>query len=248
MENSDLINFYDARDLFNGVGNYDEEQDLSEGLKRLRACHHEEAVYVCSLFPDGPPESSEEARRVFKSQGDNPIALCYAGLVHFFDYERLERAANMGHHFAQGCIARRKTDRESFDWSIRAASNHDRAGLCWLGYCFEYGIGVAKDLMKAAAAFKESAELGYGKGMRGYALIAFEKSDPQRYLWLGRAAHRSTFNILFLEETVEQLSAHHKRQGNVPVLLMIGRMLKGYKYINADKKPAYYSYVAPFPL
>ena len=101
----ELIEFYDARDLFVGKGNYHLKQDLTEGWRRLRACAHEEALYVCSLFPEGPPASAQEAKRVFLAQGENVVALCYAGLMNGVDRELLRRAAEKGHLFAQGQMA-----------------------------------------------------------------------------------------------------------------------------------------------
>ena len=48
-EDKELFEFFDARDLLVGSGNCIGAHDFSEGLRRLRACRHEEAIYVCSL-------------------------------------------------------------------------------------------------------------------------------------------------------------------------------------------------------
>ena len=84
----------------------------------------------------------------------------------------LRRAAEKGHPFAQGQLATLTRDKEALEWAQRAARNHDREGLWKLGDCFEHGRGVTQDLTRAAAAYKESAELGYSDGMVSYAKIA----------------------------------------------------------------------------
>ena len=232
MENdkSDLINFYDARDFFIGQGNHGEEQHLSEGMRRLRACRHEEARYVCSLFPDGsPPDSREEVKQVFLAQGEHSIALCYAGLVNEWNEALVRRAAEMGHPYAQGQMSKLSFGEERLEWAQRAARNRDRDGLWRLGWCFQKGIGVTEDRIKAVTAYKESANLGSKMGMRCYAMIAFEKNDSQRYLWLGKSAQPFQFlYVEFIHEIMHHMYMHRVGLGCKLVLLMIGKMLKGH--------------------
>ncbi|KAF0436906.1 calmodulin-dependent protein kinase [Gigaspora margarita] len=47
----------------------------------------------------------------------------------------------------------------------KSADTNDPDGLFWLGYCYEYGIGVEKDENKAFIHYQKSAEMNNPNGM-----------------------------------------------------------------------------------
>ena len=63
----------------------------------------------------------------------------------------------MKHYFGDGVVKDRK---KSFSMLLSAASKGDYRAHFWVGDCYEYGIGVKKDLRKAIAHYKEAGRYG----------------------------------------------------------------------------------------
>ena len=81
--------------------------------------------------------------------------------------EYLARAANLGDPEAQFEIANTFQsigDRKSaVTWLMKAAEQGFTRAQVNLGYCYEMGDGVAKDLDKAAEWYNKAANLGNGE-------------------------------------------------------------------------------------
>jgi hypothetical protein len=67
----------------------------------------------------------------------------------------------------------------------------ERDGFFCLGYCYQYGTGCEKDLERAKENFLVAGEFGHVFAMVFLGGL-FDKDDPQRFFWLGRAAAKGT--------------------------------------------------------
>src|SRR5690242_3169650 len=56
-------------------------------------------------------------------------------------------------------------DQLNIDNCQKLADKNDPDGLFWLGYCYEYGIGMEKDEKKAFVNYQKSAEMNNPNGM-----------------------------------------------------------------------------------
>ncbi len=68
----DLAKWYNARGIFFGLS---WERDMEKGLLLAAASNHPDAIWFCSVFPNGPPPTIEEAAVTLRNQTD-PRALC----------------------------------------------------------------------------------------------------------------------------------------------------------------------------
>jgi TPR repeat protein len=177
-----------ARDTFLGL-NY-RCQDVREGLRLARACQHEDAVWLCSLFDREEPRDADAAKAAFVAQGDDRRALCFLGLLEERGTRGLvRRAAEGGYALAQALVAGGDDRGEAAAWAQRAASQREPLGVLKLAQCCWQGSAACpRDQDKARALFREAAELGAVSGMYNHAKRGLNEADPERYVWLGRAA------------------------------------------------------------
>jgi hypothetical protein len=73
-----------------------------------------------------------------------------------------------------------------------------------------------------------AAELGYVGAMVAFGFV-FDKDDPQRFFWYGRAAVSGN-SYFFLNEMVLQIRNFNNGTGIAKVVFAIGRALKGHIY------------------
>jgi hypothetical protein len=150
--------------------------------------------------------SGREMRDVLVTQGSDRRALFFAAL--FFDERHLLlRSAEEGYAPAQALMpCRTRVDAARVVWSQKSAAQNDRNGLHRFAICFEDGIGCEADQGIALDLYRRAAELGQPDAQFEYALKAYEASDVERYVWLGRAAGKGYHNaiIKLAEAAVEQ--------------------------------------------
>jgi TPR repeat protein len=94
----------------------------------------------------------------------------------------------MGYAPAQGQLSMLCFGKEAFLGAQRAASQGDRTGIFWLGWCHYDGRGCAKNERRAIELYREAAEMGHVGAQSLYGRLSFGKLEWQRYLWWGRAA------------------------------------------------------------
>lgn len=218
----ELIEFYDARDLFFGRGNYRNKQRIQEGFRCLQKSHHPEARYACSLFHHERIQGIGHAEMVLEAsatESDNPISLCYAGLVGAINPTLVRKAAEKGHPYAMAHMY-------TIEWSEKAAKAGDRFALGWLGDHLWYRV---KDYPRALAAFKEAAQLGDVHGMNAYGTHAFAKDQVERYMWLGKAASINGDWHVLLQWTETALKRYKDGTcGKLDTIIMCGRVVNKY--------------------
>jgi hypothetical protein len=223
--------WYEARDSL--LGENFVEQNVDKALQLAARCEHAEAVWLTSCFAVHKVNNKEEAREVFLEQGkEDPKALCFASVMgRPLDWDALRRSSQLGFAFAQTKMALKTRGGEEFGWAVKAAAQGERDGYYRLALCFQYGHGCEKDLAKAKENFLIAAELGHVYSIRDYGLL-FDRSDPRRYTWLGKAATRDN-PAMFLQEMVKHVSKFNCGLGCAKVLFAIGRALKG--SVNMEK-------------
>jgi hypothetical protein len=239
-----LLAWYKIRDTFfgeNGLG-----QDIKKAFELASVCEHPNAVWLANLFGGRDINKKEEARQVFLENGNEPRALCFAGVV-VSDFDEIRRAADLGDAFAQAWMSWRTGREECFQWAGKSAAQGERDGFHYLGYCFRDGVGCQKDAERAKENFLLAAQLCDVYSMLCVGKL-FDNTDPQRFVWLGRAA-ASGDSLSFLEEMSDQIRKIDSGTGNAKVVFAIGRALKG--HMNNEKKTIFgscykfYTYVGP---
>ncbi len=162
----------------------------------------------------------EQARNVFLAHEDDARAVCFAWWMlsddeAVADLSMLRHAADMGYAFALSTLASHEDSRRL---ALAAVSKGERDGFFQLGHllCHEdKNLALGKENLLIAAELGELNAVGeYG--------LSFGEFDPERWLWLGRAALRGYFTN-FLELFPKQIL-----ERSSPVkLFLIGRALKG---------------------
>jgi hypothetical protein len=174
---------------------------------------------LIKLFGGRNVASREGARQVFLRCENDPRALCFAGVLKESEDE-IRRAAELGDAFAS-------VDEEGFQWAKKSAAQGERNGFCELGLCYGVGSECEKDAKRAKENYLVAVELGDVCGLVSLGRL-FDIDDPQRFVWLGRAAAANGDSYSFLKELSVQVFTHAK------VVFAIGRALKG--HINNEKR------------
>ena len=239
----ELFKWLDVRDTL--LGQIKRKQDITAALTLALDCKHPDAVWLTSIFAGKDVSTEENARKVFLSLENDARALCFAWYltdVRRKDFLLLRRACKMGNAFACSTLCWQvwsENDEEAFRLAQVASSQHERDGFYWLGCCFRDGkIGCERDFNLAKENYLIAAELGHGSAAD--ACVRFlDKSDPARWIGLGRAASRG-LPFPFLDSFSKQVDKFFSGSGNASVVFVIGRALKG--NIVMEKKKIFGSY------
>src|SRR6185312_3903200 len=76
---------------------------------------------------------------------------------------------------------------------LKLIDSQTSADIFWLGYCYEYGIGVEKDKNKAFIHYQKSAEMNHPNGMYQvgcyyYLGIGVEKDNHKAFMYYLKSA------------------------------------------------------------
>jgi hypothetical protein len=217
-----LLAWYKIRDTLFGANNV--EQDLKKALELASVCGHRNAVWLTKLFGGRDISCREETRQVFLGCENDLRAVCFAGLLGG-PVEGVSRAADLGDAFAQARMAMETEDEERFLWAEKSAAQGERNGFYWLGRCYRDGSGCEEDVERAKENHLVAAELGDVAAMVCVGRL-FDKDDPQRFVWFGRAAANRRC-ISFLDEMRGQICNFNSGTGIAKVVFVIGRALRG---------------------
>ena len=132
-------------------------QDMIEGLRMARECDHDEARWLCGLFPGGSL-TAEVARTVFLSQGEEPKALYFAGVLSGNDRDKICRAAELGYARAQSHMTVFCIGKDRFKWASLAAAQGDSFGLFMLSQCYLEGSGCVVDKKRANRILRDAGD------------------------------------------------------------------------------------------
>jgi TPR repeat protein len=220
------LEWYKIRDLFFGSDFVD--RDTSLALEMASSCQHPDARWLTEACAGKDLNTIEDAKRIFSALGQNDArALSFAWLFgDLRDSTLLHPAAELGFAFAQALLAGRTEGEEKFKFAKLAASQGERDGFYWLGWCFRDGQGCEKDLDKAKENFLLASEFGDVSAMIELGWLLGE-SDPQRWRWLGQAAALGV-TYCFLPNFEKQVDLFNSGTGSAAVMFAIGRAVQGH--------------------
>jgi TPR repeat protein len=127
-------------------------------------------------------------------------------------FEQFKHAAENGSPFAM-CVCSRmccsgkgtiKSQKCAYEWANRAAQTSYAPGLFELGQCYENGIGVVRDIKRAAQLYETSSNAGFGYAAYCLGLMfdddgLGEKNYEYALHWFGNAdalgEHTATYEI-----------------------------------------------------
>ena len=118
---------------------------LDQAFRLAGESDHEEARWLCSLFPNGVTDV-EDALKVFIAQEEEEKALFFAGRLWRFcgvgcvdngdNGNFIRRSAELGYAPAQAYLAIGCEGGEKFAWALKAAAQNDSTGLYELAHCY----------------------------------------------------------------------------------------------------------------
>jgi hypothetical protein len=223
-----LLQWYKVCDLVLGLNFV--IQNISAGLELASSCSHPDASWLCELFEGNRSPSSEEARRVFLLNENDPRSLCFAALVinsRQPDRGMLKRAAEAGNALALAWMAKLTDGSECLKFSEQSTAHGERLGICLLGSCYEYGYGCEKDLPRAKENYLRAADLGDVWAMSRVAFLS-QLNTSECWVWHGRAARLGWAFPFFthFEGQVLNLSCGNLKASGA--VFAIGEALKGH--------------------
>jgi hypothetical protein len=227
-----LLAWYKIRDTMFGQNYVKQSKKKPLGLSAV--CEHPEAVWLTKLFAGRNINNYEDVVEVFRSCESDLRALYFAGLISG-SFDDIRRAADLGDAYAQAMMAtaEQMEGQECFRWAEKSVAQGERDGFYWLGFCHEDGHGCEKNVERAKENFLIAAELGHVHAMLCFGKL-LDKSDPQRFVWLGKARVDGMMPSLFLDEMAEQIRNFSSGMGLANVVFAIGRALKG--HIDNEKR------------
>ncbi len=177
------------------------------------------------------------------SLGDDRRALYLAGICDGFEVHLVRESADLGYAPAQAYLAQeycRGDLAQMLRWSQLSASQGYREGCFFLAICYHEGCHCEEDFGKAAAQYKEAAELGSVQGQFAYGVFAFGEHDIERFRWLRRSmqgghGHARRAFLEGLQSHVTEYQEHARLVFEMGELFEIekGNMIDGVMY-NSD--------------
>jgi hypothetical protein len=117
------------------------------------------------------------------------------------EFDEMHRAAALGDAVAQAWVAGRTVSGEdSFRWAVKSAAQGEREGFWRLGHCYRYERGCEEDVERAKGNFLLTLDK-----CKSHLCWLFDKDDPQRFVWFGRAAASNGDVHSFLDEMSNQI-------------------------------------------
>ncbi len=219
-----LLAWYKIRDTL--FGENEVKQDVKKALELAANCEYPDAVWLTKLFAGRDTCTWNDARQVFRSIEGDPKAHGFAALL-VWDFSEILRVAELGDAYAQARLAgQTRVGKERFRWSENSAALGERDGFSWLGYCYENGYGCEKDVARMKELRLIACELGSVYCMTQLGCL-LDKSDPQRFFWLGKASACGRYSSFF-DDMAEEVGHFNSGTGHANVVFAIGRTLKGH--------------------
>ncbi len=232
-EKRERIKWYYARSVFFG----DTTGAFAEGLELAKQCQHEDARYLVSLFPKGPPHSKAKAKKVFLGRGEEPHCLCWAGFFcsqnDFARWQLLKRSAEAGYSWGQMLLSFARFGSPKIELLQMAASQGEPEAMWRLAKEPVGRMGLAEFSLpdEACAEGSQQRRLWHEAALLGDAWAQFMFSvnfcgnhSLERLEWLRRSACQvKGHGLRNLSETAGRLLKQRNEQGNGRMLFEIGR-------------------------
>ncbi len=184
-EKRERIKWFYARRVF-----FDPHQrkSLAAGLTLAKQSQHQDARFLVSLFPDGPPLTREDAFAVFLAHPDDPLCLCWAGKCHENEQVTLLlRSAELGNAWAQASLDGLEVSAGK-GWLEKAAAQGDPDGMTSLALSLANGWAGEPHLRRIRNLLRGAAELGHPLAQLKYAERFCADDSAERYAWMRRSA------------------------------------------------------------
>jgi hypothetical protein len=190
-----------------------------KALQTARGCRHPDAQWLASLFPASADVDVTQARmaQVLLEHQEDPRALYLAASLCPGDEMALtERAAAMGFAPAPTGLSLagaelRGDHAQMFYWAKKACKHRgDRRAMCQLGFCYERGLGCAKDKVRAIELYREAAELDFSAAQYSLGEVAYGEHEWERYYWWGRAVSHGHHGYRYRTSVFYLLSSFEK--------------------------------------
>jgi hypothetical protein len=219
------------------VGENYVKRDVKRALELAAASEHPQCQWLTDLFVRKTVSTVKEAQDVFLADEKNspvPASLCFAALLSSpVDVVLLCKSADMGHPLAQAKMAGRTNGEEKFQFAKSAASQREREGFFWLGFCHQFGKGCEPDLEMAKKLHLIAVQLGSVLSMCCLGRM-FDESDPRWWFWLGRAVVLGFPDASFLGNFSARVQSFNSGSGNDAVVFQIGKALNG--HVNVEER------------
>jgi len=129
----------------------------SDYATKLKVANHIGCIYFNGTHQNPNVSNYEEARKWFMQAG----------------IDSADIQVKIGK-----CHDRLNNPKKAFHWLTQAARQNHPLALLLVGNAHYFGKGTKKDLLKAAASYKQSAKLGEPVGCHNYATTLFEQKNP----------------------------------------------------------------------
>jgi hypothetical protein len=221
-----LLEWYKIRDTFFGHNHVD--QNIPLALEMASSCQHPDARWLSDACAGKDVTTKEDTKRIFSALGQNdPRALCFASLCgNREDLTLLRRSAELGYGFAQACMTGRTQGEEKLKFAQLAASQGERDGFYWLGWCLHDDEDCEEDLEEAEKNYLLASKLGHVNAMDDLGDL-LDESDPQRWRCWSQAAVLGV-SWSFLHHFAKQVEWFNSGSGNNVVMFAIGQALQGH--------------------
>ncbi len=166
---------------------------MQDGLAAARMCNHEDAHFLVSLFPEGAPATTEEARAIFLAQGEDRRCLCWAiesgGLAWREPWKSMVmRSEEAGYSRAQHIVGVLSSDdNQVTKWLEKACAQHETQAMVFLGQ----HLFFRNEKARAEELWRQAAELGDPSAQYDLADKCCEENSLERFEWLRRSAANS---------------------------------------------------------
>ena len=152
-------------------------------------------------------------------------------------YDWLVKAANNQHSVAMRELAKTlgassKYD-EAYSWFVKAADAGDDEAKAWLGFCYEKGYGVTRDIHRAKLIYNQEVSRGNELARKFYNdLLDAEKKTAEELRRLQEQQRR----IEEEKRKKEEERRKSKSKGCLWILLLVALLVGGYQFWYKDYK------------
>ncbi len=189
QEQRERIKWYHARTVF-----FSETTGaLADGLALAKRCDNDDARFLVSLFPNGPPSTKAQAAAVFLAREEDPRCLSWAAQCGTEPRrELLHRSAKGGYAWGQKLCGQLHGigggSEDDVAWIERAAAAGEPSALSFLGTLAATGVMVPFEVARAYRMWQEAAQLGDCCAQFAVGKECCRKDSPEQYAWMRRSA------------------------------------------------------------
>ncbi len=200
QEKRELILWFHARHIFFG----NDVMALHDGTALVSGCSHYDARFLMSLFPEGVPQTTEDAVATFLEHGKDARCLCWASRwAGEAEVDLLRQAAEQSDAWGQAIYASKLIEKErvpeAVRWLEKSVAQGEREGMSILSSLLFDGFdGVEGNWDRSKSLAFEGAMLG-DPSCQLFVADRYCVEDPvQEYAWLRRSMMQENWHSFAL--------------------------------------------------